>query len=345
MNTSHADRSLAACLPGHGAGHEQHRQPAQRDERDVEPVPHRGQPQQADGGEHQQRDPLRTRQRSHLLQLVAREGRRFWRVGHFGTQHAIGDPRHDQAGKQPGHDRGGEPARRRDFDVHQLEREVGAEEIAGLAGDEHRARHRRPLIHGGDQERAQALSRLIDRMRIKKLGDAAANRQHHAGAARGDRRHAGGQRDVGHLQRVGHPERRLADQAHEQQRDAPRQAAVEHHLRDHHRHQHQPHRRLGETAQHLAHRRAVDGHRRQADQHQGRGVNRLGHHPGDHANEDGGLPPALGRDAGGDGNEVGEEKVEDDERGQPAGARHSRAIVSCRPAFAPSGASAGKRTA
>ena len=41
----------------------------------------------------------------------------------------------------------------------QLEGEVGAEQVARLAGEEHRARHRRALIHRGDEERAEPAPR------------------------------------------------------------------------------------------------------------------------------------------------------------------------------------------
>ena len=56
-------------LPGHRAGREQHRQPEQRDEGDVEAVPARGHPEHADAGEDGQGDPFVASERAHVAEL------------------------------------------------------------------------------------------------------------------------------------------------------------------------------------------------------------------------------------------------------------------------------------
>jgi hypothetical protein len=207
----------------------------------------------------------------------------------------VHDPRHDQARDQAGHEGRDEPAGPRDGDANQLAGERGSEDVARLSGEEHRARDRRALIETRDQERTDSARRGAGRG-VEQLGDAPGHGQQHAGGAGGNRRHAGGERDVGHQQGVRDAERRLAERADEEQRDAAGESGVEHRPRNEHREDDQPHRWLGEAAQGLAHRRAVGREGRQADDDQGRCRQRLDHHAGDDAGEDGRGPPALRRD-------------------------------------------------
>ena len=153
-------------------------------------------------------------------------------------------------------------------------------------------------------------------MRVEQFRDADGDGHDHAGAARRDRRHARRQRDIGRQQRVRHAERAAAEGADEDERDAAGEAAVEHRSRDQHGDDHQPHRRLGEAAQHVPHRRAVGGHRRQPQEHQRGGGQRLDHHARNHAREDRREAPPLRSDGLGPRHDEGDDQEQDEQRGK-----------------------------
>ena len=115
---------------------------------------------------------------------AAAKARRFRGSDDLRRQHAMHHPWNDGARGKARHDRRHQPARPGHLDVYQLTGEVGAQHVAGLAGEEHRARHRRALIETGDEERTDP-ARCRARMRIEQLSDAPGHGQQHA---RGSRR-------------------------------------------------------------------------------------------------------------------------------------------------------------